>query len=220
MKQYRILASIVAWTGLALMFLVMISNKSGVHLWNGIVNYFSYFTILSNILVALSFTFSWLGSQTVPGRFFLRPAVRAGIAVYITVTGLVYLLILSDTPRPNEMSRFATIILHYVVPPMYVVDWLLFVPKRTLSFGNVSAWPLFPLAYAAYTLVRGTWTGYYPYPFMNAAKLGYARVGMNCLYLLVAIVALGLLFVAIDRKLGSVQGGRSKAPASESAELL
>ncbi len=205
MKVYRIIAPIVAWTGLVLMFIVMTADKSGPQLVRAITNYFSYFTILSNIFVALSFTLAWLGPESGPGRFFARPAVRTGIALYIAVTGLVYWLILSPGLHPTGMKRFATTVLHLVVPFLYVADWIILFPKGDLKWRHVPRWLVFPLVFAVYTLFRGAWSGFYPYPFINAAKLGYARVGANCLYLLGVMTVLGLLFTAVDRWVGRRQ---------------
>lgn len=205
MKVYRILASIVAWTGLVLMFIVMTADKSGAQLVRTITNYFSYFTIQSNIFAALSFTFLLRRPESGPGKFFARPAIRTGIALYIAVTGLVYWIILSPDLHPTGMKRFATTVLHLVVPVLYLADWIIFPPEGDLRWRHVPRWLVYPLVFAVYTLVRGALSGFYPYPFINAAKLGYVRVGLNCLYLLVAMTALGLLFVAADRWIGRRQ---------------
>jgi len=107
--------------------------------------------------------------------------------------------------HPTGMKRFATTVLHLVVPLLYVADWIILFPKGDLKWRHVPRWLLFPLIFAVYTLVRGELSGFYPYPFVNAAKLGYARVGSNCLFLLVAMTALGLLLVGVDRWIGRRQ---------------
>lgn len=201
-KMYRISAAITAWIGLALFFYVTVEHKSGTELIDGIITYFSYFTILSNIMVALAFTFSCTPPRTRIGRFLSRPDVRSAIAIYIIVTGVVYLILLSNLSPPGQIRRVANILLHYVVPVMYVFDWLFFVPKGTLAWKQVLSWLVFPILYAALTLIRGTQTESYPYFFLNVTQLGYPRVLLNCVFLLAVFTLLGLLLVAIDRWMG------------------
>jgi hypothetical protein len=128
--------------------------------------------------------------------------VRTAAAVYIIVTGVVYFLFLRKLSPPGTTLFVANVILHYVVPVMYVVDWLVFVPKGTLRWSQVLYWLAFPLLYAVYTFVHGELTGFYPYFFVNVAKLGYPMVLLNCTLFLVGFALLGSVLVAVDRWLG------------------
>lgn len=177
----------------------MTAHKGGMALVSGVINYFSYFTILSNIFVAMTFTVALLTPQSRLGKFLSRPAVRAGIGIYITVTGLVYLFILSKVWQPLGAEYVGNVLLHYVTPVLYVLYWIVFVPKGDLQYRNILSWLVFPLAYAVYTLIHGALTDFYPYFFLNAGKLGYAKVLFNSLCLVVGFTVLGFLMVALDR---------------------
>ena len=207
MQCYYAVAAFAGWTGLGLLFIDMTSGKHGAELASSIINYFSYFTILSNILVALTFTCCWLWPQSSLGELLFRPAVRAGAAIYITVTGVVYALLLSNLGGRSLGPLVGTVLLHYVVPVLYVFDWLFLAPKGGLGHKSVLSWLAFPLAYAVYTLIHGAVSGFYPYHFVTVPKLGYPRVLLNCLFLLITFIVLGLLVIAWDRMRGrSVQG--------------
>ena len=52
-------------------------------------------------------------------------------------------------------------------------------------------WLIYPLVYLCFALNRGALTSRYPYPFIDAGKLGYASALANTAALLVAFVALG-----------------------------
>jgi hypothetical protein len=56
-----------------------------------------------------------------------------------------------------------------------------------------------PLLYLVYSLIRGAITGIYLYPFVEVGKLGYARVALNAVMLLLAFLGTSLLLVAIGR---------------------
>src|SRR5258708_32804732 len=82
----------LAWFGVLLqLFVTLHSNVlSGKGLVAGIVSYFGYFTILTNILVCVSLTLSLTGQSTAAGRFFARSDVTAGVATSIVFVGLAY----------------------------------------------------------------------------------------------------------------------------------
>jgi hypothetical protein len=168
----------------------------------GTIDYFSYFTILSNILVALTLTAAALAPQSSLGRLLLRPTVATATALYITVTGLVYWVILSKLYQLQGWTLIYDRLLHYVVPPGYVVYWLCFVPKGTLHLRHVPAWLIFPLLYGAWTLVHGAIGGWYPYPFVNVTTHGHPRVFLNILEFVVFFSLVGSIYVLVDRLLG------------------
>ncbi len=205
--RYRAISALAGWAGLGLLFSAMTAGKNGAELVTTVIRYFSYFTILSNLLVALIFSCSWLCRQSGLGRLLFRPTVRAGAAIYITVTGLVFVLILNEVKDRTGVGLAGTILLHYVVPVLVRFDWGIFVPKGELQYRNVLSWLIFPLVYAVYTLVHGGMSGFYPYPFVNVLKLGYAHVLLNCFFLVVTFVILGLLVVAVDRRLSTIKSG-------------
>jgi len=122
-RIWRIVAACAGWLGLGLFLYATVANKSGMAVVVGIVNYFSYFTILSNIMVAGILTLVSLFPGSSTGRFAARADVRTCVAVYITVTGVVYLVLLSNLSPPGGVRHTANVLLHYVVPVMYVVDW-------------------------------------------------------------------------------------------------
>ena len=76
------------------------------------------------------------------------------------------------------------------MPVLYVLYWLLFVPKSRLPWNSVLFWLIYPLAYLSYTLIHGALSGWYPYPFVDVSVVGYGRVFANSLALLAALVNL------------------------------
>lgn len=133
------------------------------------VNFFSYFTVLSNIgagslLVVLA---------SVPGVF--RPVtavwLRGAMAVYMATTGIVYALLLSDEPLGITLP-WVNAVTHQIMPIVLVVDWLVVRPRRQLGYLPALAWLVFPLGYLAYSMIRGAVIDWYPYPFLRPDEAG------------------------------------------------
>jgi hypothetical protein len=92
--------------------------------------------------------------------------------------------------------------LHVAVPVLFVLFWLLSVIKGTLKWSHPFRWLFYPAVYLVYALLRGEYSGFHAYPFINTAELGYGRVLLNSGGLMMVFIIAGLLFVAIDKKMG------------------
>lgn len=126
---YLKLISGIAWFAvIAQIGLMMQSDKaSTVEL---IVRFFNYFTILSNLLVAVFATAVAFWPDAGIRRNFSRPATQAAIAVYITVVGLVYNTILRFIWQPTGLQRIVDELLHLVIPTLFVIYWWIFVRQN------------------------------------------------------------------------------------------
>jgi hypothetical protein len=194
----------VTWFAMALQFylMVLVSQARGVDRIRLVVNYFSFFTILTNLLVALGVTLSLVSLHSRWGKFFSRPVAASGMAIYIAIVGITYSLLLRHLWNPKGPQKVCDILLHDLVPALYVAYWLLFVPKGALRWKDVFYWLPYPLIYFCYSLIRGAVAGWYPYPFIDASKLGYLHVLANTATLVCAFLAVSLLAVAIGRWTG------------------
>jgi hypothetical protein len=164
-----------------------------------VFNFISYFTILSNILVAISLTFSSLFPETTLGRYFADIKVKSAIALYIFIVGLVYNLVLRGIWDPTGWQLIVDNLLHVAVPIFYVVYWFVFTPRGKLNWIDGIAWAYFPLCYLIYSLIRGHFTKWYPYPFINVTEIGYQKVILNSSLMLIAFVLIGLLLILINK---------------------
>ncbi|MEU3502207.1 Pr6Pr family membrane protein [Streptomyces hundungensis] len=172
----------------------------------------SYFTIQSNVLVAVAFGWSairaWRGEPPLPAR------VTGGVLLYISITGLVYHLILANSSSGFSMTDDPTAVmtdwrsasnqlLHTVTPLGAVLDWLLLTRPGGLRPRHAAQWLAYPLAYFAFALLRGALlapgtVGRYPYPFLDVDQHGYGGVLTNALVLGLAFYALALTITGLD----------------------
>lgn len=195
MRFFAFTGAVIGWFAIVLQLYLIIENRV-LSLSATLVQFFSFFTILTNILVAVSFSFLISrGANT----FFKRPAVLTAVAVYILVVGVVYNLVLRQLWSPQGWQRVADELLHSVVPVFYLLFWVVFVNKNSLSYRDIRGWLLYPLIYLVYILCRGALTGLYPYPFVDAANIGYAKTFLNSGVVCVCFVLLSALFVAVGK---------------------
>ena len=201
---FIIFIALVAWQALILQLYISIKNTDT----NGLTplvatwNFFSYFTVLTNLLIALCLSFILLSPSSSPGLFFSKPSTIAAIALYIFIVGLTYNTILRFIWEPKGLQRLVDEALHVAVPLLFILFWALFAPRGILKWSHPFRWLVYPGVYLVYALLRGEYSGFHAYPFINTAELGYGRVLLNAGGLMLVFIAAGYLFVAIDKKTG------------------
>lgn len=183
-----------AWT--AIIFQLYLTEGS-------VANFFSYFTILSNLLVALCVTISSFFPRTKAGIFFSGISVQTAIALYIIIVALVYNLVLRGIWVVNGWQWIVDNMLHVLNPILYVLFWLIFSSKEKLSIRDGMYWTFFPLVYLIYSLIRGAIVDWYPYPFLNATNIGYGKVFINVAAMIGLFFIAGLLLIFINNKFRS-----------------
>lgn len=205
MPRYRPLAafgSVLGWFGLVLQlwYSIRIMHAKGEGALAGVWLYLGFYTILTNMLVAKSLAAASLGPEHGPVvRFFLRPGVQTAIAMSITIVSLIYNLMLRQLWHPTGGLLLADLIVHDIMPPLYLLHWWLAVPKQGLQWSQVLVWQSYPAGYFFYVMLRGAIDGWYPYPFFNVTALGYLDVLLNAIGVLMAFIAVGVMLVALGR---------------------
>jgi hypothetical protein len=175
----------------ALIVQLMTSINNG---WS-IINFFSFFTVESNILAAAMLLS--IGVYELVGKSGKQIALlRGAVTLYMTVTGIIYVLLLSG----NEVALQTTVpwvnfVLHYLMPVVVLADWLILSPKIRLSLRQTPVWLVFPVIYLIYSLTRGAMTGWYPYPFLDPIVNGWPQVVVMCIFITIAFVIISWLLV-------------------------
>jgi len=195
------LAAMLGWAGLSIqMYLIFHSRWTlGASLLGGLMSFFSYFTVITNTLVATVLTCQLTSRESAARRWFLQPWVSSGIAVSIAVVSLAYNVLLRHLWDPEGWQWLADELMHDVMPLLFLAWWWMYVPKGTLRPRHMALWLLYPLLYFAYALLRGHVLAAYPYPFIDVDKLGYPQVLLNAGGLLVGFVTIALVVMGFDR---------------------
>ncbi len=200
MERYAAAAlALVAWFGVLLQLLlsIQLAQSNGKSVIEGFIIYFGYFTVLCNIFVALVTSARVMATRTNEPHWLARETTLGCATTAIILVSLAYHLLLRKIWDPQGWQWLADIVLHYVVPALTLLYWLLLRHAQRLPAWLPLAWCLYPVAYLCYVLVRGAWLASYPYPFIDVSVLGYPRMLLNGIGLLVVFVVVGFLVRAI-----------------------
>ena len=133
----------------------------------------------------------------------------------ILLTFLVFNIMLAGAEGrdPQLNWRIGSITFHVVLPIMYIADWFLFYERKKCKWFYPLAAAGFPLAYAVFLIIQAAILKFdtsiltpgsttpliYPYFFVNFETQGVPGVLMWIGILFVTFIAVGYLFVGIDR---------------------
>lgn len=208
-------AAIIAQLALTLSIALDSTTPWGSHLPTVTVNFFSFFTILSNlsaaVLLAVAAVWAWTSGREATREPRWLAVGLACVATYMIVTGLVYNLLLRGIELPQGSTvPWSNEVLHVVFPLFLLVDVLVAPKRRMLSWRTVLTIAAFPIVWAVYTLVRANLiiapaTGsdyWYPYPFLNPhiTPGGYLGVAGYIVGIALTIIAVGAAVVWVSRR--------------------
>lgn len=155
-----------------------------------------YFTTWSNLLVALTLTALYLNPARA-GRTFSW--LRNSALLMITMTMVLYHLLLSGSSSPQSWYAISNLFEHYLTPLITIAVWVAVGPRGQFAFGHTFSVFIIPIAYLAYTLVHGAIASVYPYPFFDVITYGYAAVLTLMGEVIVGGYVVALLFFAVER---------------------
>jgi hypothetical protein len=163
------------------------------------IEYFSFFTVETSIIaivlllvggvLALGVVFDPIGYTT----------LRMCLLAYEVVTSVVYNVMLRGLPDEGFVaSAWPGEIMHVWIPIFLVLDWLFSPGRPALGWTGLRIVVIFPIAWLAYTMVRGAVTGWYPYPFLEPST-GVVSVLAYVLGITVFVLTLASLAIAYSR---------------------
>lgn len=188
--------SILCWFTVILQLILIIINRQA-SIFETIIRFFTFFTILTNILVAMVFTANWLQPKN-SFQFFNKPNTQVAIAVYIFVVGFVYNTILRFIWQPKGWDKLADELLHLIIPIVYILYWYFKFSKKEINYKSVFGWLLFPIIYIVIVMIRGYFSRYYPYPFLHVGNLGVNKVLLNSILMTLFFVVVSVVFYQIN----------------------
>jgi len=214
MKPIRNIAAwigvIVGAAGLAIdarmIFPSMMSGSAARSFPDVFIYFWTYFTHLTNLWLIVTYLsvsagVRWLG-------WFRQPSTMASAAAFITLVMLFYHFMLAPYLQMEGALLYASYLLHYVAPLIYLVWWAIWAPHGTLRLTQIPLILLPGVAYIAWVLLRGAVVNEYPYDILDVTKNGYGGVAIGVLILLVAVSIFAAILVGADNLLARRQGSR------------
>ena len=158
-----------------------------------------FFTILTNVWVALFFTYK-ICPFTKPITIFNRKGTLTALTTFILIVGLVYQFTLRGLWEPQGMQRIVDQLLHTIIPFYVLIYWLVFSGKEKINFRDTAIWLIYPLVYFVIVLARGHFSNYYPYPFLNISAIGIDKELLNSLIILLLMLAIMVILVGLKNR--------------------
>lgn len=195
---FLIIGMMAGWFAVICQLWLILKNRTA-SVPETVIRFFSYFTILTNIAVAVCFTFILLRPFSKSAKMFSKPVTITALTLYIAVVAIIYNVILRFLWNPHGLQLAVDELLHSVIPVLFIFYWLLFVQKQTIKLNNILPWLIYPVVYCIYVLIRGNFSGFYPYPFIDVTALGYSKVFTNIAGMLIAFLVISLLLVSVSK---------------------
>jgi hypothetical protein len=195
-RKLEIIGLCIGWFAIIGQFVLMLQNRQ-TDIPEMVIRFFSFFTILTNTLVTLYFTASFLKLKTVPFKWLLSNGTSTALTAFILIVGLVYQLVLRKIWNPTGLQYIVDELLHSVIPLFMLGYWFFNLKKDDLLPKPIINWLLYPVLYITFIMTRGHFSGFYPYPFLNVNEIGYHKgvINIGIVFAVAFIILTSLILV-------------------------
>lgn len=197
-KKLALLFALVAWFAVIAQFILMMQN-SATSIPETIIRFFSYFTILTNTLVAIYFSCIFFVKNQ--KKLINKPGVLTAITIYIVMVGLVYQIALRHLWQPQGLQMAVDELLHSVIPILVIIFWSMYESVKPVNYSQILKWTIYPLLYLIFILVRGIFSNFYPYPFVDVVNIGIAKTLTNSAILLLMFMIMSVFFLFVGKSI-------------------
>lgn len=161
---------------------------------------FISFTMQTNLMVSVWWTLAIIWHYKPEKLKIISGLLKGAFTLYITVTFVIFALLLSIFYQPTGYAAFMNLIVHYITPIAFIIDWLLTEKDIKYKWKYLLYFLSYPLCYLAFSQIYGTFTGNYLYYFLDPNALGVSAFILYILFLVIFFIAVGSLYIAINRK--------------------
>lgn len=204
-RKFAIIGLSMGWFAVITQLVLILINRED-SIPETLIKFFSYFTICTNILVATFFTAQVVKTDKFPFNILRTKGALTALTACIFIVGLVYQVALRSVWEPKGIQILIDELLHSIIPLYMLYYWFISIKRDNLQIKPISAWLAYPLLYILFVLLRGHFSNYYPYPFLNVTKIGYSKTFLHiCIILGTAIVTTVILVFIGKQKLKTLQ---------------
>lgn len=199
-KYFSLVIGVTALLSVGIQFYLMIENRVS-SIPETIIRFFSFFTILTNLLVGVFFTVFYKNKIKNTFSTLIKPKNLTAVTIYITIVGLVYQFALRHVWEPIGLQKIIDELLHSIIPVLVILFWYFYENKKEIQYKSILLWLTYPIVYLVYILIRGFFSNFYPYPFVDVANLGFQKVMFNSTILLLLFAFIAAIFIKIGHKI-------------------
>ncbi len=194
---YRVIFASLSWFTIIASALIYTFTYGTVLPW---FNSFKAFTMQTNLIVTIWFTLAIIWHNKPESLDKIMGPLKGAFTMYITITFVVFAILLSPFYQPTGFAAFSNLVLHYITPIAFIIDWVLTETKVRYKWNYLLYWIIYPLCYIIFAVIHGTITSNYLYYFLDINALGILGFVMFVSILIAFGLALGCLYILINRK--------------------
>ena len=160
---------------------------------------YRYFTMQTNLLVVIWLILAIIWSSNPKKMKKLMGKLKGAITLYITVTFLVFAVVLSPLYHPPGLEGVLNLMLHYIIPAGFIIDWFI-TEGNNYQWSFIPYWFCYPIGYLIFALIHGGTTGDYLYPFLNLDVLGFDGLMIRVILLIAFFTGLSSVYITVSRR--------------------
>ena len=163
--------------------------------------YFGFFTIQSSLMNVVVLFVGGVLALRVAAEPELLARVRMSTLAYAVITGVVYNALLRGLPADGFVGlSWPNEVLHVWAPVLILLDWLFAPGRPALAWNRIWFAMIYPILWLVYALLRGTFTDWWTYPFLNPGEPGgWPSVLLYILVIALVIVAISAAAIGLSR---------------------
>jgi hypothetical protein len=161
---------------------------------------YRYYTMQTNLMVTIWWTLAIICHNKSDKLKKISGILKGALTLYITVTFLIFALLLSWLYTPTGYAAFTNLILHYITPIAFIIDWILTEKEVEYDWKYLLYFVSYPLGYLVFAVIHGTFTGDYLYYFFDINANGIFGFIGYVSFLVVFFILLGSLYIRVNRK--------------------
>jgi len=193
---YRILFAGLSWFTFIASAVNYALNVGPILEW---FNGFKSFTYQTNLIITIWLTLAVLWYNKPETLKKITGPLKGAFTLYITITFLFFAVLLAPVYQPTGFAAISNLVLHYITPIAFIVDWILTETKLRYKWSYMVYWIIYPICYLVFSFIHGTFTGNYLYFFLDISELGILGYALFVSVLITVGVVLGCLYIAINR---------------------
>jgi len=193
---YRIIFTVLSWfTIIAGAVNYTITTGELLPWFNG----FKSFTMQTNLMVTVWLTLAIIFHNKPETLEKIMGPLKGAFTLYITVTFLFFAVLLSWMYSPTGFAAFSNLVLHYITPIAFIIDWALTENRKRYKWSYMLYWIIYPIGYLVFAFIHGIFTGNYLYYFLDVTIFGILIMGVISLLVGVGII-FGCIYIFVNRK--------------------
>ena len=163
------------------------------------VNQLKYYTLQTNLMVCVWLILAIIWYNKPENLKKITGPMKGAITLYITTTFFFFAVLLQGLYYPTGFAAFSNIVLHYLTPILFIVDWILTENEFRYKWKFLPFWTIYPVCYLVFSFLFGSFTGDYLYPFLNINLLSPLGYIISIIFLISVGLLIGSIYIAINK---------------------